>query len=459
MLHIGERKDYALIRSVAVQTASPPLSSNIFIKMPKKEGIPILKVSTGNLQEKDGKWYAVVNCYEPVPPDQKLVYHVCRFSTHYNVTKVNRAKAKQLMEEVILPEPGYETNPEKRQQKEQQKRLFLEYLNTWVEGKWPSVAPLTYESYRKQIDGKITAYFGPQKLRLCDVTAETLSSFYSWMVKTWQVKGSTLVHYHAVFTGAFKLAKQRKLIAENPCDTLTRPLKEQYVPDYYSAGQARQLLQEARNDEIYIPVVLSVFYGLRRSEVIGLRWKSVDFQSKKIVINHKIIECKNQVTDWQMGKNNYLLPQDTMKTSSSYRTLPLLPAVERFLLELKEQQAAYRRLFGSCYDERFQDYICLFKDGQLISPRYVTAHFHILLEKVGLPRIRFHDLRHSCASMLIQEDVQMKNIQLWLGHSDISTTVNIYSHLEYKAKLQSAGKMEQLLGGYDEAAPGVYGKR
>lgn len=417
----------------------------------------MLKIPTGSIQEKGGKWYAVVNCYESVPPDQKLVRRVRWFSTDYNATKTNRAKAKRLMEEVILPEHAYETDPEKRRQKAQQERLFLEYLNTWVEEKRLSVAPLTYEGYRTQIDGRITEYFGPQKFRLCDVTAETLSSFYFWMVATWKVKGSTLIHYHAIFTGAFKLAKQRKLIAENPCDTLTRPLKEQYVPDYYSAGQARLLLGEARNDEIYIPVVLSVFYGLRRSEVIGLRWKSVDFQSKKIVINHKIIVCRNQVTDWKAGKNLYLLPQDTMKNSSSYRTLPLLPAVERFLLDAKEQQEAYRRLFGSCYDERFQDYICLFKDGQLIPPNYVTMHFHILLKKVGLPQIRFHDLRHSCASMLIQEDVQMKNIQLWLGHSDISTTANIYSHLEYKAKLQSAGKMEQILGGYGETAPSAPG--
>lgn len=123
----------------------------------------MLKIPTGSIQEKGGKWYAVVNCYEPVPPDQKLVRRVRWFSTDYNATKTNRAKTKRLMEDVVLPEHAYETDPEKRHQKEQQERLFLEYLNTWVEEKRLSVAPLTYEGYRAQIDGKITAYFGPQK--------------------------------------------------------------------------------------------------------------------------------------------------------------------------------------------------------------------------------------------------------------------------------------------------------
>ena len=129
------------------------------------------------------------------------------------------------------------------------------------------------------------------------------------------------------------------------------------------------------------------------------------------------------------------------------RTLPLVPAFKEKLLSHKSQQEEYRRICGRSYDKRYLDYVCVDEMGTLISPHYLTAVFPKLLEKNGLRHIRFHDLRHSCASLLLANGVPMKQIQEWLGHSDFSITANVYAHLDYNSKLSSADAMATGLKG------------
>lgn len=158
---------------------------------------------------------------------------------------------------------------------------------------------------------------------------------------------------------------------------------------------------------------------------------------------------------WDIDGNfvdeNIQIAQDTTKTKSSMRTLPLVPAFKEKLLKLKEQQEEYKRVCGRCYNKKYLEYICVDEMGTLISPHYLTSSFPKLLEKNNLRHIRFHDLRHSCASLLLANGVPMKQIQEWLGHSDFSTTANVYAHLDYNSKLSSADAMVNGLSGALEA--------
>lgn len=120
------------------------------------------------------------------------------------------------------------------------------------------------------------------------------------------------------------------------------------------------------------------------------------------------------------------------------RTLPLVPFVKERLLELKAEQEENRRLCGRSYVKDYTGYVCINEIGDIIKPNYVSCGFPKLLEEHGLRRVRYHDLRHSCASLLLANGVPMKQIQEWLGHSDFSTTANIYAHLEYSSKVISA---------------------
>lgn len=129
-----------------------------------------------------------------------------------------------------------------------------------------------------------------------------------------------------------------------------------------------------------------------------------------------------------------------------------LEAAQIKLAETIEQlETAKVEVCGRCYNKKYLEYICVDEMGTLISPHYLTASFPKLLEKNNLRHIRFHDLRHSCASLLLANGVPMKQIQEWLGHSDFSTTANVYAHLDYNSKLSSADAMVNGLSGALEA--------
>ena len=134
-----------------------------------------------------------------------------------------------------------------------------------------------------------------------------------------------------------------------------------------------------------------------------------------------------------------------MKTESSKRALPLLPEVENILREHRELQDTYRRLYRRDYAKEYLDMVCVDPLGNLIRPNYISERFPKMLKKNGLPRIRFHDLRHSCASMLIAHKAGMKQVQMWMGHSSITTTADIYSHLDVNATGEAGMKLGKLL--------------
>ena len=132
------------------------------------------------------------------------------------------------------------------------------------------------------------------------------------------------------------------------------------------------------------------------------------------------------------------------------RTLPMVPQFRELLLRKKEEQAELRRVCGKCYNKEFLDYVCVNALGERIKPSYLTNSFPAFVVKNGMRRIRFHDLRHSCASLLLANGVSLKHIQEWLGHSDFSTTANIYAHLDYQSKITSA---EAILDGLKMTGP------
>jgi integrase len=135
-----------------------------------------------------------------------------------------------------------------------------------------------------------------------------------------------------------------------------------------------------------------------------------------------------------------------MKTESSRRTLPLLPDVEEILLKHKAKQEAYQKQFRRGYSRKYLNMICVNQLGELLKPNYITARFPEVLKKYGLRSIRFHDLRHTCASLLVGQNINMKVIQIWLGHSNMSTTADIYSHLDSNAKSEAGRAIDGLLG-------------
>ena len=200
-----------------------------------------------------------------------------------------------------------------------------------------------------------------------------------------------------------------------------------YEANFYSEKQINELLTAAKDEPLYPVIKLTAVYGLRRSEVLGLKWDSVDFESGTLVIKHTVTKVTKTVE------------KDKTKNKSSHRSFPLVPEIRQMLLELKDTEKENRRQFGKEYHEN--DYILKWPDGTLFSPDYVSQRFSRILEINGLPHIRFHELRHSCASFLINNGFSLKDVQEWLGHSDIKMTANIYGHIDVARKQSMADKL------------------
>ena len=230
-------------------------------------------------------------------------------------------------------------------------------------------------------------------------------------------------------------------ISSHPMDKLVVPRADRHEATFYNKDELNGLFEAFKDDKLELVVHIAAYYGLRRSEVLGLRWDAVDFINKTITIRRKI------VSDYDEDGKYKLFVENRLKTNSTRRTLPLIPHIEKMLLEKKESEKHFKKVCGESYDNEFDGFICRDKLGKLISPDYVTSHFKYVVTKHGLRHLRFHDLRHSCASLLLANDVPMKSIQEWLGHSNYTITANLYSHLEYNAKVISAETIARVLDG------------
>jgi len=165
-----------------------------------------------------------------------------------------------------------------------------------------------------------------------------------------------------------------------------------------------------------------------------LRWESINFEADTITIEHTVTEAL-------IDGKRVTIADNRTKSKSSYRTLPLVPAVRAKLLAVQAEQETNRKLCGKSYNKADSEYIYTDALGNRIKPNYLTHAFPDFITKHGFKRMRFHDLRHSCASLLLANGVSLKEIQEWLGHSDFAITANIYAHLEFDSKLKSAEKM------------------
>ena len=191
------------------------------------------------------------------------------------------------------------------------------------------------------------------------------------------------------------------------------------------------MLRIAKGTNAETAVMLASYYGLRRSEICGLKWDAIDFE-------HKTIEIKSTAV-----RVTTVIREDNTKSDSSHRILTLIPEVEQHLKELQAKQAEDKEFYGNTYIETA--YVLRWDNGEPYLPDYISSQFAKLLKDNNMPHIRFHDLRHSFASALLAEGVSMKAVQELLGHSDFSTTANIYSHVTDEAKTKALNQISDTL--------------
>ena len=386
----------------------------------------------GHLQEKNGMFYVVLN-YRDENGKRKTPW----ISTNLPV-KGNKKRVENFMMDVrrnFVP-PNVQ-RIEEREAMQKGDILFTDFLLKWLRVAKSTVKLTTYASYEMMATRIIIPYFETLNIKLKELTTEDIQEFYSAQLE--RVSANTVIHYHAVIHRALKYAVKIKTIQSNPAVNVERPRKEKFIGSFYDKKEINTLFDIIQGHPLEVAIKLAAFYGLRREEIIGLKWTAIDFENNTLTIQHTVTECN-------LDGKHIEVASDTAKTDSSLRTMPLVTNFREMLLAKKEKQEHYRKLCGRSYCKEYLDYIFVNEMGERWKPRYLSDGFKRILEQNGLRRIRFHDLRHTCASLLLANNVPMKKIQEWLGHSDFSTTANIYAHLDFQSKISST---EAMLTGLD----------
>jgi integrase len=365
------------------------------------------------------------------------------FSDSWRIDRQGVSQRKPVGRPIIsLPTPNM---PEKEigdlmsALKHGRKVLFGTFLKMWFNIHKDSIELNSQASLRSNVFHIIAPWFDAQHITLSGIQPEDLEAFYRERMAA-GTSSNTCRHYHGTIRCALQYAFKRGFVVNNVADRVEKPKKGLFKASVYNEEELQWLFEAAKGTNMEFAVLMGAYYGLRREEVCGLKWNAIDFQYKTITIKHTVGECV--VNGKQM-----LVLRDTTKTKSSFRTLPLSDFISDKLLEMKVKQDKMKELFGSRYNHQFDDYIYVFENGDLVRPNWVTANFGKLLEDNGMTKIRFHDLRHSCATLLRHEGVPMEDIQKWLGHSEITTTEGIYAHFDDTQNVKTLAKISGALDG------------
>lgn len=378
---------------------------------------------TGSIQPKRGIWQTVINLKDNSGKRKP------KWETTGLPVKGNKKKAEQILRERIAFYELQEgiVSPD---------TLFTDYIKLWLDRKKPYIEIDTYEGYETIVNSHLIPYFEPKKIKLCELTSAQLQKYADFKLMNGRADGkgglsATSVKSHfRVIKQILKKAVKENYILKNPSDDVTLPKPQAYKAEIYTEQQLIELLNKIKDDPLIYLIILTSFLGLRRSEVLGLKWNSVNFETKEILIKETVVRNKTTIS------------KKKTKNESSYRSYPLSDDIFNIILLLKEDEKKNAKKWGSKYNKN--DYIFKHSDGRPFTPNYVSQHFKLILEKNSFKHIRFHDLRHSCASLFLAKGHSLKEIQLWLGHSNFSTTADIYAHLDTNSKKNMAETMSEV---------------
>ncbi|MBQ7564831.1 MAG: site-specific integrase [Lachnospiraceae bacterium] len=308
-------------------------------------------------------------------------------------------------------------------------------------------ASTTYQIYSYRV-GRMKQYFQKENPKVTDISAHVVDSYCQYLQKYGKQDQKTgekgplasrsvkeykhllsSILTQAVVDGIIQYnpAKDVKVKATDKCNTDA----EDYI--FLSENEISDLLHFIKKEYPFLFGItfIAIYFGFRRSEIIGLRISAFDFNKHTVTIKHTVTAgCKPTA-------------RDRTKTRKSYRTLALFPTAEILIKNIITQKESNRSFYGDTYNEN--DYLFTWEDGHIYDPNYISGKFSEATRKFGRPEITLHKLRHTCASLLIERGWNPKKVQYWLGHEDIQTTLNIYAHYERTKLNQDYENLEELV--------------
>ena len=299
------------------------------------------------------------------------------------------------------------------------------------------LSPTTYGDYLNALKVHIKPYFKDKKA-IRDIKARDIEAFCSHLIN--EGKSPKTVHKMlSLIAPAFRYAEKNDFIIKNPMNVIDKPSKIRSETKCYNAQQLNILAKAAKGSYIETPIILAMVLGLRRSEIIGLTWDCVDFENKLIHIRQSVVSGDSSVLpkgtykvigEVKGRRKREIILKTMLKTDSSVRSFTMNDDLCNYLKPLKDKQDNMLRETNA-----YRDFVCVNEVGTLITPDSVTSQFRKLLDRNNLPHIKFHALRHSCISLLANNNTfTVKQVQDYAGHSNFQTTFNVYSHVDDTAK-------------------------
>jgi integrase len=296
-----------------------------------------------------------------------------------------------------------------------QKETLAQFMESWLDGHAAShVSPRTLQGYRQKANSYIIPCLG--RVQVQSLTPRHVRDLHKWMLEKGLSKQS-VVHAHRLLSEALEDATDWGIIARNPAEKVSPPRPDRKDLQVWGMAEIKQFLEAAKDSPFADAFLLFLYTGMRRSELTGLKWEGIDFDTKTL-----------RITGTLQRVSGHSLLAGPPKTASSRRSIALGETAITLLHAIRGKQLALKGDLGDLYDNR-QGYVFTDLQGNPIDSNRLSREFHRIVKENGLPPVTLHSLRHCHASLLLAEGVNIKAISERLGHSDIRLTLQVYSHL------------------------------
>ncbi|MGY3314661.1 integrase [Peribacillus simplex] len=370
-----------------------------------------------NKNKQTGKWDFIFNSgIDPMTGKRKQIRRRGFESKRHALDEMTKLKAEVLEDEFL----------------DLTKMTYEHYMEEWFQERKNTLQKTTYEIHSIYYRNVIKPALG--QLKVQQIAPIQIQKFINELVNNTSYSANTIHLIFRIVSTSLKKAKVLKLIKHNPSDGITLPKIMKREMNIWSLKQVNQFIIESINinrlTRCYIGFLISIYTGMRQGEILGLRWKDVDFETQTIFVRQTL----TQNAEIKSGAKN----------EASVRSIHIPSKLVDELRSHRKQVLEEKLLHGSNYHDL--DLIICTKSGNPMIPRNFRKEFYNLTEKIGLPKIRFHDLRHTHATILIQQNVNVKLISERLGHADIETTLNTYSHVLPDMQRSVSDKLDKIIG-------------
>ncbi|MBA4541952.1 site-specific integrase [Thermoactinomyces daqus] len=379
----------------------------------------------GHVRKRGSKWCFIIDLGRDPETGKRKQKWFSGFNTKKEAERAMATKIHELNQGVFI-EPS--------------KITLEDYLKRWLQDyALTNCAPRTYEGYESIIRNHLIPSLG--KITLDRLKPMHIQKYYSDKLdhgrsdKKGGLSARTVHHHHRLLHKALEQAVKWQVITVNPVRAVSPPKPKRKQIQVLTRDEVLLLLKAAENSKLYEPIFFAVNTGMRRGEIFALRWSDVDFENQLISIRRTL----------HRTKDSGFVFRDSAKTDGSRRSIAVSDSVVKMLKKIKRKQLEQKMALGPAYQDH--DLIFCRPDGTPFDLDYLSKAFGQFIRKANLPPIRFHDLRHTHATLLLQQGEHPKVVSERLGHSTITITMDLYSHVMPNMQKEAAQKLDNLLFG------------